>query len=98
MANVLLDISISLDGIMAVNNNFRLHQWYFRARSGSAAEIKKELVESTGAIIMGRNMFDLGNKNDGFVDSPYKVPHFVLSHSKHSSKSIVRHMYKIRVL
>jgi len=30
---------------------------------------------------MGRRSYDLGDQFDGFVSIPYKVPHFVLSHT-----------------
>lgn len=81
MGSVLLDISISLDGIMATKDNYRLHQWYFKESDNVASSIVNELIETTGAIIMGRNTFELGHKFDGFVNNPYQVPHIVLMNS-----------------
>jgi len=81
MGTVLLDISISIDGIMASKDNYRLHHWYFSESDGIATHIVNELIETTGAVIMGRNTFTLGDKFDGFVNNPYQVPHIILTHT-----------------
>ena len=78
MGNVLLDMAISLDGFIAGPNgeDSGLYDWYF-APVGDATFVKEELLTTIGAMIMGRRTF--GDQPDGF-DTPYKVPHFVLSH------------------
>jgi dihydrofolate reductase len=79
MGNVLLDMAISLDGFIAGPNgeDGGLYDWYF-APSDNSTLVKDELLETIGAMILGRRAF--GDQPDGF-DTPYKVPHFVLSHA-----------------
>lgn len=85
MGNVLLDMAISLDGYIAGPNHEDrgLYDWYF-APDDKAAFVKDELIESTGAMILGRHTF--GDQPDGF-DTPYKVPHFVLTHEPRATIS-----------
>ncbi len=81
MGKVILDMSMSLDGFVSGPNNEDggLHDYFF-SPSGETAKVVEEGIETTGAIIMGRHSYDLGDQFDGFVSTPYKVPHFVLSH------------------
>jgi dihydrofolate reductase len=81
MGKVLLDMSMSLDGFVAGPNNEDggLHDYFFFP-SGDIARVVEEGIKTTGAIIMGRRCYDLGDQLDGFANNPYKVPHFVLSH------------------
>jgi dihydrofolate reductase len=85
MAIVLLDMAMSLDGFIAGPNDESqgLHDWFFPP-SGTVtagdAEVIDESIKTTGAIVMGRRAYDLGDKVDGFLDTPYRVEHFVLSH------------------
>ncbi|CAH1215310.1 hypothetical protein PAECIP111893_03919 [Paenibacillus plantiphilus] len=81
MGKIILDISMSLDGIVAKTDNYRLHEWYFKREDNSINEVVDELIQDTGAIIMGRTNYGLGDYFDGFVNNPYQVPHFVLTHS-----------------
>lgn len=85
MAIVLLDMSMSLDGFIAGPNDEPggLHDWFFSPPGGvtdSNREVVDESVRTTGAIVTGRRTYDQGDEVDGFVDSPYKVEHFVLTH------------------
>lgn len=79
MGIVLLDMAVSLDGFVAGPNggDDGLHDWYF-APSGNASIVIDELLGGIGAMILGRRV--LGDQPDGF-DTPYKVPHFVLTHT-----------------
>jgi len=79
MGTVFVDMVMSLDGFIAGLNNDDggLHDWYF-APSGHAVDVIDELLHSIGAIIIGRRSF--GDQPNGF-DTPYKVPHFVLTHT-----------------
>lgn len=79
MGNVLLDMAISLDGFVAGRNDedTGLYAWYF-APSPESIIVKDELLETIGAMILGKHAF--GEQPEGF-DTPYKVPHFVLSHT-----------------
>jgi dihydrofolate reductase len=79
MGKVFLDMAMSLDGFVSGPNNedSGLHDWYF-APSGNAAAVIEELLQTIGAMILGRRAY--GDQPDGF-DTPYKVPHFVLTHT-----------------
>ena len=82
MGKVIVDMSMSLDGFIAGPNDEdgELHDYFF-SPSGDTAKVVEEGIKTTGAIIMGRRSYDLGDQFDGFVSTPYKVPHFVLSHT-----------------
>ena len=65
----------------------RLHEWMagmadFRERgdtSNADAEVLRELSSRTGALLMGRTMFDAGEVPWG-DDPPFGMPVFVLTH------------------
>lgn len=69
----------------------RLHQWVyelasFRERHGQDGgktgrddEVLKEAFQTTGAFLMGRRMFDIGEKPWG-NDPPFHGPVFVVTH------------------
>lgn len=85
MGNVVLDMSMSVDGFVAGPNDEPggLHDWFFPPSGGVTAsdvEVIDESVRTTGALAIGRRAYDQGDRVDGFVDSPYKVEHFVLTH------------------
>jgi dihydrofolate reductase len=79
MGKVFIDMAMSLDGFVAGPNNedAGLHDWYF-APEGSAPAVIDELLQSIGAMVLGRRAF--GEQPEGF-ETPYKVPHFVLTHT-----------------
>jgi dihydrofolate reductase len=83
MGNLFLDMAMSLDGFVGGLNNqdHGLYDWYF-VPLGDAALVKQELLEQTGAMILGKGAF--GTDPNGF-DTPYKVPHFVLCHDSKPS-------------
>jgi dihydrofolate reductase len=70
----------------------RLHQWVFGLASwrephgltggttGPDADVVDEAVKATGATVMGRRMFDLGEPNWG-DDPPFHMPVFVVTHN-----------------
>jgi hypothetical protein len=70
MGKVTSEISMSLDGFIAgpnvgVGNGMgddgdRLHDWRFDAKTETDAAIVDEMFESTGAVLMGKRMFDVG--------------------------------------
>lgn len=82
MGKVVVDMSMSLDGFVAGPNDEDggLHDYFF-SPSGATAQVVEEGIKTTGALIMGRRSYDLGDQFDGFVGTPYRVPHFVLSHT-----------------
>lgn len=82
MGTVFVAMSMSLDGVIGgsgVDTERMLHEWFF-APSERNAEVIEELRETIGAVVMGRRTYDEGNRNDGFIDNPYPVDHFVLTH------------------
>jgi dihydrofolate reductase len=82
MGKVFLDMAVSLDGFISGpdNSDGGLHDWYFA--EGKSEQILHELHTEIGAIIMGARAF--GDAPDGF-DTPYKVPHFILTHTPRAS-------------
>ena len=81
MAEVLLDMAVSLDGLIAGPGgaDAGLYDWYFNPTEVSRPVIE-ELVEATGAIVMGRGAYATGEEAGGWEDTPYAVPHFVITH------------------
>jgi dihydrofolate reductase len=85
MGKVILDMSMSLDGFISAldETDGRLHNWFFGpsdGEKGSNTAVIDESIRTTGAILMGRNTYNLGDQFDGFADTPYRVPHVVLTH------------------
>jgi dihydrofolate reductase len=81
MAEVLLDMAMSLDGLIAGpgGSDAGLYDWYLNPTEVSRPVIG-ELVEATGAIVMGRGAYITGEEAGGWEDTPYGVPHFVITH------------------
>jgi dihydrofolate reductase len=71
----------------------RLHDWMFNGHADSGMSsagdratdvngaVVRDLFAATGAVLMGRRMFDLGVGPWG--DTPFPVPCFVLTHHAH---------------
>ena len=78
MSKVFLDMAMSLDGFVSgpEGEDSGLHDWYFTP-SDDGPVVLDELLQTIGAMVLGKRVF--GEQPDGF-DTPYKVPHFVLSH------------------
>ena len=82
MGKVILDMAMSVDGFIAgPNDDDRGLHTYFFAPTPETTKLIDAGIKTTGAMIMGRRTYDLGDHFDGFADTPYKVPHFVLSHT-----------------
>src|SRR5512132_2408808 len=70
MGKVTSEVSMSLDGFIAgpnvrIGNGMgddgdRLHDWMFDAKTETDAAIVDEKYASTGAIVIGKRMFDVG--------------------------------------
>ena len=89
MSKVYCDITMSLDGFITgpnvrVGNGLgdggeRLHDWMFDAKTETDARIADEKSATTGAVVLGKSMFDVGFEPWG--DSPpFRMPVFVLTH------------------
>jgi dihydrofolate reductase len=85
MSKVYLDMAMSLDGFISGPNgeDAGLHDWYF-SPLGDAEFVKQELLDTMGAMILGRRAFSTAPESEGF-DTPYKVPHFILTHTARES-------------
>jgi dihydrofolate reductase len=91
MSKVVSDISMSLDGFITGPNvrvgngsgdgGERLHDWMFDAKTEMDAQIVAEKYASTGAVIMGKGMFDVGFEPWG-DPPPFRMPVFIVTHEK----------------
>jgi dihydrofolate reductase len=89
MTKVHLHISMSLDGFVTgpkegVGNPLgdddgRLHDWMFDEKTEANAEVLDEVYARTGAILMGKRMFDVGVEPWG-DPPPFERPVFVITH------------------
>lgn len=87
MARVVVDMAMSLDGFVSGpdGEDAGLHDWFFPpSGEGNAVDtgVVEESIGTAGAILMGRRTYDLGERVAGFAGTPYRVPHFVLSHGE----------------
>ncbi|MGH2700929.1 MAG: hypothetical protein ACRDJ2_04035 [Actinomycetota bacterium] len=71
MGRVTSEISMSLDGFITDpnasfgsplegNDPGRLHDWRFDAKTETDTAIVDEIYASTGAVLLGKRMFDVG--------------------------------------
>lgn len=91
MAKVYADITMSLDGFitepnMPVGNPLgddpgRLHDWMFGLRTDAEAKIRDALYARTGAVVIGKRMFDVGFEPWG-DPPPFGMPVFVVTHEQ----------------
>src|SRR5688572_18425600 len=89
MSKVIAHISMSLDGHVAGpneaignglgDNGDRLHDWMFDARTDADAAIVTEMYASTGAVVIGKRMFDVGFEPWG-DPPPFRMPVFIVTH------------------
>jgi dihydrofolate reductase len=91
MGDVILDISVSLDGFAAGRDvsqalplgeaGHRLHSWMFGDAGGAPTGQDRQVAarsESIGAYVIGRRMFDVGVKLWG-EDGAFRRPCFVVT-------------------
>ena len=89
MVKVYVSLSMSLDGFITEPNEGvgsplgddpgRLHDWMFDAKTETDAAILDEIYASTGAVLIGKRMFDVGFKPWG-DPPPFGMPVFVVTH------------------
>ena len=92
MALVICDMSVSLDGYVTGPNDSRespfgdgaeiLHDWMFDAATDEDRAILQDVVDSVGAVVMGRKSFDKNEGDGGWGDGgPLgDTPCFVVTH------------------
>jgi dihydrofolate reductase len=90
MGKVTSEISMSLDGFITDpnagvgsqlegNDPGRLHDWRFDAKTETDDAIVDEIYASTGAVLIGKRMFDVGF--EPWDDPPpFGMPVFVVTH------------------
>src|SRR5918997_3301747 len=89
MGKVISEISMSLDGFITgpnvgVGNGLgddgeRLHDWRFDEKTETDTAIADEISASTGAVLIGKRMFDVGF--EPWADPPpFGLPVFVVTH------------------
>jgi dihydrofolate reductase len=101
MSKVVADISMSLDGYVTGPNPAdieRLHAWVFDGDALDMA-VLRENVEATGAVVMGRRLFDIVDGPNGWSeDEGYgpglkaAPPVFVVTHSKPQTVRLKKQM------
>lgn len=94
MGNVISEISMSLDGFVTGpnvrvgnglgDNGERLHDWMFDAKTETDAAIVNENYASTGAVVIGKRMFDVGFEPWG-DPPPFGMPVFIVTHEARES-------------
>lgn len=94
MAQVICDMSMSLDGYVTGPNDSRenpfgdgaemLHDWLFDAATDEDRALVQEILDGAGAIVMGRTSFDKNEGDGGWGDGgPLgDTPCFVVTHHK----------------
>jgi dihydrofolate reductase len=98
MGNVVIDMSMSLDGYIAApddnpqqglgEDGMRLHNWAFDDPS-VFERLYGDLIEETGAVIMGRRSYDNSIKEWGGKGPLGEVPCFVVTHNPPESSDPV---------
>jgi dihydrofolate reductase len=92
VGKVTSNISMSLDGFITDpnasvgtplegNDPGRLSDWQFDAKTETDAAIVDEIFGSTGAVLMGKRMFDVGFEPWG-DPPPYGMPVFIVTHEE----------------
>lgn len=79
MAKVILGMTMSLDGFVA-DRNGSVDRLYPDLEALRNTEALQESIRTTGAVMMGRRAYAMGDP-DSYVDNyEYQVPIFVLTH------------------
>jgi dihydrofolate reductase len=95
MGKVTSEISMSLDGFItdpdaSVGTSLeghdpgRLHDWRFDAKTEADDAIVEQTYASTGAVLIGKRMFDVGFEPWG-DPPPFGMPVIVVTHEKRES-------------
>lgn len=80
MGKIVLGMTMSLDGFIN-DRNGSVAALYPDLDAWRETNSGKESIENTGAVVMGRNSFDMAEDPDWFAGNyEYQVPIFVLTH------------------
>ena len=80
MGKVIVGVTLSLDGYIN-DRKGSVEVLYPDLETWRETELGKESIQNTGAVVMGRNSFDMAEDPDWFAGNyEYQVPIFVLTH------------------
>lgn len=79
MAKVIVGRTISLDGFVA-DQNGNAGRLYPDLAALRHTAFMKEVIEQTGAVLMGRRTFEMANPDSYVGNYEFQVPIFVLTH------------------
>lgn len=80
MGKVILGMTMSLDGFIN-DREGSVEALYPDLAAWSETELGKESIQNTGAVVMGRNSYNMAEDPDWFAGNyEYQVPIFVLTH------------------
>ena len=92
MTTVFATMSMSIDGFIAgPNDNLRqpmgeggqrLHEWMFNHPDAIDVTVAGEFAARSGAVMVGRSMFDLA-QDDWGDENPFGLPTYVVTHRPH---------------
>jgi dihydrofolate reductase len=81
MAAVMWHVTMSLDGFIAGPDDAM--EWVFDYFSEDSGETAGEVLETTGAIIMGRRTYEVEDRyRGGIYGGAWSGPYFVLTHER----------------
>jgi len=90
MGKVVLGLTISMDGFIN-DRNGSVEALYSDLDTLRDTEPMRESIQNTGAVVMGRNSFDMAEDPDSYADNyEFQVPIFVLTRkppSKHPKET-----------
>ena len=79
MAKVIVGMTISLDGFLA-DQNGNAGRLYPDLAALRHTAYMKDAIEQTGAVLMGRRTFEMGDPDSYVGNYKFQVPIFVLTH------------------
>ncbi len=79
MGKVITGMRMSLDGFIN-DAGGSVNPLYPDMNALSTTEIVKESIQNTGAVVMGRNSFNMASEDYDWSTYEYQVPIFVLTH------------------
>src|SRR5258706_6932602 len=80
MATVVIGMTMSLDGFVE-DRNGDVSRLYPDLKSLRDTEMLQESIRATGAVVMGRRTFAMGDPDSFVGQYEYQVPIFVLTHA-----------------
>lgn len=79
MGNVIAGMTMSLDGFVA-DPSGRVDRLYSDLEALQGTDFMNDIIEETGAVLMGRKTFEMGDPDSFVGNYEFQVPIFVLTH------------------